>query len=76
MWKPACPHSQQYIVGRSMLSPEVNNNDKAEELTYEILKMFEDEFQDAHHVDAALDRIPDLSLEAEVCRWRGLKKHV
>jgi hypothetical protein len=55
---------------------EVDNDDDAEELSYEILKMLEDEFQDAHHVDAALDRIPDLSLEAEVRRWRGLKKRI
>jgi hypothetical protein len=53
---------------------EVNNDDKAEELTYEILKMFGNEFQDVHHVDTALDHILDLSLEAEVCRWRGLMK--
>jgi hypothetical protein len=39
---------------------------KAEELTYEILKKLEDEYQDAEHVDAALDHISDLSLEAEV----------
>jgi hypothetical protein len=55
---------------------EVDNDDDAEELSYEILKMLEDDFQDAHHVDAALDRIPDLSLEAEVRRWRGLKKRI
>jgi hypothetical protein len=55
---------------------EVDNDDDAEELSYEILKMLEDDFQDAHHMDAALDRIPDLSLEAEVRRWRGLKKRI
>jgi hypothetical protein len=48
---------------------EVNNDDKAEELTYKILKVLEDNFQDAHHVDVALDHIPDLLLEAEVCCW-------
>jgi hypothetical protein len=33
---------------------EVNNDDEAEELTYEILKMYSsDDYQDAHHVDAA-----------------------
>jgi hypothetical protein len=55
---------------------EVNDNDKAEELTYEILKLLEDDFIDAHHVDAVLDRIPDLSLEVEVHCWQGLKKHI
>jgi hypothetical protein len=55
---------------------EVDNDNDAEELLYKILKMLEDNFQDAHHVDAALDRIPDLSLEAEVQRWRGLKKRI
>jgi hypothetical protein len=55
---------------------EVDNDEGAEELSYEILKILEDDFQDAHHVDAALDRIPDLSLEAEVRRWRGLKKRI
>jgi hypothetical protein len=36
---------------------EVDNDDEAEELSYKILKMLEDDFQDAQHVDAALDRI-------------------
>jgi hypothetical protein len=56
--------------------PEVNNRGKAEELTYEILKVFRDEYQDTHHVDAVLDHIPDLSLEAKVRHWRGLMKHM
>jgi hypothetical protein len=53
---------------------EVNSNNKAEELTFEILKVLEDKFQDAHHVDTVLSCIPDLLLEAEVCCWQGLKK--
>jgi hypothetical protein len=57
-------------------APEVDLDEDAEELSYEILKMLEDEYQDAHHVDTALDHLGDLSLEAEVRRWRGLKKHI
>jgi hypothetical protein len=45
---------------------EVDNDDDAEELLYEILKMLEDDFQDVQYVDMALDCIPNLSLEAEV----------
>jgi hypothetical protein len=56
--------------------PEVDDGDEVEELTYEILKILEDNFIDAQHIDTALDCIPDLLLQAEVHRWRGLKKHI
>jgi hypothetical protein len=55
---------------------EVDWEEDAEELSFMILKMLEDDYQDAQHIDAALDHIGDLSLEAEVHRWRGLKKHI
>jgi hypothetical protein len=60
--------------GEIHAAAEVDQEEDTEELSFVILKMLEDNYQDAQHIDAALDRVGDLSLEAEVCWWRGLKK--
>ena len=60
--------------GEIHAAPIVDTNAPPQELTFEILRMFEQDFNQAEQVEDAIARIADRSLQAKVRRWQGLKK--